>query len=156
MRFRTSVMEEKGHLILCSLHCAASPHLTNLRHSGKNTLTCTNLCFLEVSANKRMDWPLFSHLPWACHLPGFSGTCALRIVPASSAFHRRGFGEGPATVLRAWGGKMALSQDFFSFQIQCLQRQLQSPRFSSTQSLTLTTSVLLKAGRGCSQGNQQF
>lgn len=59
---------------------------------------------------RRDAWLLSA--PRALHLPGIPDTCALRIVPASSAFHRCSSREGPTTVLRASGIKAAPGQEF--------------------------------------------
>lgn len=69
------------------------------------------LCFLEVpvSGGGMLG---SSRAPRALHLPGIPDTCALRIVPASSAFHRCSSREGPTTVLRASGIKAAPGQEF--------------------------------------------
>lgn len=76
-----------------------------------------------------------SRAPRALHLPGIPDTCALRIVPASSAFHRCSSREGPTTVLRASGIKAAPGQEFLPSKCsvyRCSCEALASPQHRAT------------------------
>lgn len=96
-----------------------------------------------------------SRLPRALHLLGIPDTCALRIVPASSAFHRCSSGEGPTTVLRASGIKAAAGQEFLPSKCgvyRCSCEALASPQHRATHLPPLFPG----AWKRLSQGNLHF
>ena len=110
-------VEKMYHRFCVHFNVLHTPHLNHLRESEEHawpvyTLGFT-MGFLEVPVSRGRGWLLPAPLPWMLHLPCLPVTCALRIVPASSASHRCSFREGPATVLRASGEKAALGQEFF-------------------------------------------
>lgn len=92
-----------------------SPPLNTLRRSENIPVVCLNfrLQCQHPWSSIEGGTCCCSLLPWGLHLPGID-TCALRIVPANSAFHRCSLGEGPAIVLRASGEKGSSGPGFFS------------------------------------------